>query len=91
VLLRWYNIHLSKGFSTFKSKAARTYFTNIAPSATITDDDAVQGYIVKKLTFTVDDSRDGIQWTTSQDSFKVMVEKTAFASGVTKRAYKVPY
>lgn len=86
------NIAVVYHLSGFLTKAANTYFTNIVrSSATITNNDSVEGFIVKKLTFTVDDSGDGIQWAMSEDSFKVMVEKTAFASGVTKRAYKVLY
>jgi hypothetical protein len=83
-MLLFCNIH----FPGLSTKTTKTYFTNIArSSATSADNASVDGFIVKKLAFTVDG--DGIQWTMSQDSFKANVEKIAFASGVTKKAYKV--
>lgn len=80
------NIH----FPGFFTKATNNYFTNIVQSsAKFADNASVEGFIVQKLTFTVDGDEDGIQWSMSQDSFKIVVEKKAFASGLTKNAYKV--
>jgi len=81
-----YNIH----FPGFFTKAPNNYFTNVVrSSAKFADNASVEGFIVKKLTFTFDGAEDGVQWSTSQDSFKVVIEKKAFASGLTKHAYKV--
>jgi hypothetical protein len=79
-------------FLGYFMKAANNYFMNIVHSSAIVANNAsVEGFIVRKLMFMVNASRDGIQWTRSQDSFKVIVEKMAFASGVTKKAYKVRF
>jgi hypothetical protein len=49
----------------------------------------VDSFIVKKLKFSVNEDGDGFDWATSPDEFKIVIDKKEFASGVTKRAYKV--
>lgn len=77
--------------SFFQGPSTNIYLTKISRTlhpVAINDLDT-ESFIVKKLKFRVNYAGDRFDWTAFTDAFRVIIDKQEFASGVTKKAYKV--